>query len=114
MNRPIHIPLRNESSDRNFVVCGQCHQELTDGAAGTHVCEPREEDYPGQNDEIRRERLVRSAVEAADRILCDGADGSVEEINWLTSQVALRFAEKVNCAMAAALRAREIRERVKP
>lgn len=69
------------------------------------------EDYPGQADEIRRDRLVRKAIDAADGIICEGADGSVEEINFLTSRVALAFHDKVHCAITAALRAKEMKER---
>lgn len=68
-----------------------------------------------QNDwmkvEARREQAVRNAVMAADRIILDASDGSVEEINYLTGQVALRFAEKVNTALGSALRRKELMER---
>ena len=43
--------------------------------------------------EMRRQQLIEKAVMAADMIITDGGDG-VEEINFLTSELALRFAEK--------------------
>lgn len=38
--------------------------------------------------ERERREIVRKAVEAADRLILDGSDGSVEETNYLTSEVA--------------------------
>lgn len=70
-----------------------------------------EEDYPGQADEFRRQELIRKAVQAADRIICDGADGSVEEINWLTVKVAEAFVQKTVIAASSALMRKEMMER---
>lgn len=56
-----------------------------------------------QQTEYERHQIVNSAVEEADRILMDNADGSVEELDWLTSEVAKRFVEKVNIALSAEL-----------
>jgi hypothetical protein len=53
--------------------------------------------------ERERKEIVRRAVDAADRIILDGSDGSVEETNWLTSQVARRFVAKVDIACSIAL-----------
>ncbi len=41
-------------------------------------------------EEKRRERqeIIDKAVEAADRIILDGSDGSCEETNYLTAEVA--------------------------
>jgi hypothetical protein len=53
-----------------------------------------DEDYPGQQDEIRRNRLIEEAVKAGDRIILGGCDGSVEETDYLTAAVALKWHEK--------------------
>jgi len=44
--------------------------------------------------ERERNEIIRKAVEAADRIILDGSDGSVEETNYLTAEVARRMLEK--------------------
>jgi hypothetical protein len=54
----------------------------------------QEEDFPGQRREHRREEIIRKAVFVADRIILEGSDGSNEETNFLTAQVAKRFIEK--------------------
>lgn len=53
--------------------------------------------------ERERHEIIDKAVAAADRILMNGSDGSVEETNWLTSQVAKKFVEKVDIACSSAL-----------
>jgi phosphoheptose isomerase len=53
--------------------------------------------------ERERNEIVKRAVEAADRIIMDGSDGSVEETDHLTSEVAQRFNEKVNQSVYAKL-----------
>ena len=42
----------------------------------------------------RRDEIIEEAVEAADRIILDGSDGSVEETDYLTAEVARKFMEK--------------------
>lgn len=44
--------------------------------------------------EYERHQIIQKAVEAADSIILDGSDGSVEETNYLTSEVARKFMEK--------------------
>jgi hypothetical protein len=61
----------------------------------------------GQREYERRE-IIRKAVEAADNIILDGSDGSVEETDWLTSQVAKGFVEKVDMAISAKLTRKEL------
>jgi len=56
-----------------------------------------------QKREQERAQIVSKAVEAADRIILDGSDGSVEETNWLTAEVTRRFGEKVYISIASAL-----------
>ncbi len=41
--------------------------------------------------EHERQEIIRKAVEAADRIIMDGSDGSCEETNFLTAKVAEKF-----------------------
>lgn len=57
------------------------------------------EDYPGQQREIEIEAAIKKAIEAADRIILDASDGSVEETNYLTMRVAEGFADKVACGV---------------
>ena len=63
----------------------------------------REEDYPGQNNDIRREMAIRRAVETADRIIMEAANGSVEELDYLTAAVAKSFCEKTLTASVSKL-----------
>jgi len=44
--------------------------------------------------EYHRHQVVQKAVEVADRIILDSSDGSVEETNYLTGEVARKFMEK--------------------
>ncbi len=44
-----------------------------------------------QQREYERQEIIRKAVEAADRIILDGSDGSCEETNFLTAKVAEKF-----------------------
>jgi len=53
--------------------------------------------------DYERQQIIPKAVEAADRIILDGSDGSVEETDWFTSEVAKKFVEKVGIAMSAKL-----------
>lgn len=49
--------------------------------------------------ERERDDIIRRAVEAADRIIIDGSDGSVEETDFLTVRVAQVFLTKVNTSL---------------
>lgn len=62
-----------------------------------------EEDYPGQKRERERQRIIEQAVSAADTIILDGSNGSVEETDYLTGQVAEKFLYKVCCRLTAQL-----------
>lgn len=53
--------------------------------------------------EARRQEIVRDAVSAADRILMARSDGSNEELNFLTGQVARIFLEKACLPHVSAL-----------
>ena len=54
-----------------------------------------DEDYPGQQNDSRRLKIINHAVEAADRIIMEGSNGDTEETDYLTGIVAQRFMEKV-------------------
>jgi hypothetical protein len=74
------------------------------------------EDYAGQLDERRRVDLVKRAVEAADRIIMDGAEfGALDchEIDYLTSAVAHAFMQKVHGRLMANLNSAELRRRMR-
>mgnify|MGYP001596234040 CR=1 FL=1 len=47
-----------------------------------------------QRVEMRRDQAVRAALEAADRIVCNASDGSLEETYYLTAQVAQKMIER--------------------
>ena len=47
-----------------------------------------------QQREYERQEIIRKAVEAADRIILDGSDGSEEETNFLTAKVAEKILER--------------------
>jgi hypothetical protein len=53
-----------------------------------------EDDAPIDKATARRELLIQIAVDAADSILMGFAEGSVEELNYLTKEMALKWAEK--------------------
>ena len=53
--------------------------------------------------ERERSQIISKAVRAADYIILEGSDGSCEETNWLTCEVAKRFVEKVNIALSGDL-----------
>ncbi|GAI93963.1 unnamed protein product, partial [marine sediment metagenome] len=44
--------------------------------------------------EREREEIIKKAVEAADRIILDGSDGSEAETNFLTARVAEKLLER--------------------
>jgi hypothetical protein len=54
-----------------------------------------EEDFPGQKAEHRRQVIVRYTVDAAQNLIDEGSDGSVEETEYLTSRVASEFVKRV-------------------
>jgi len=47
-----------------------------------------------QQRDYERHQIIQKAVEAADRIILEGSDGSVEETNYLTSEVARGFMDR--------------------
>jgi len=47
-----------------------------------------------QQIEYHRQQVVEKAMEAADRIILVGSDGSCEETNYLTAKVAVKMMER--------------------
>jgi hypothetical protein len=47
-----------------------------------------------QKREMRRQEIIDKAVQAADQIIMEGSDGSEEETNFLTAEVARNLMEK--------------------
>lgn len=71
----------------------ELHQKL----AEIELCR-EDEDFPGQTDEMRRHAVVQIASAAADEIIMAGADGTPEEIDYLTSAVAQMINNRVHQA----------------
>lgn len=44
--------------------------------------------------EYERNQIIEKAVRAADHIILEGSDGSIEETNYLTSEVAKKFMDR--------------------
>jgi hypothetical protein len=63
---------------------------------------------PWQERDYRRQLLVERAVGSADRIIMEGADGSTEELNYLTAQVAEAFMKKALMPLATAMLKRDL------
>lgn len=59
----------------------------------------------------RRQKIIEMAAETADRIIMEHSNGSVEETDYLTSSVALKFVSKAHLAISSRLTRLEIRER---
>lgn len=62
-----------------------------------------EEEWPGFRAEYVREQAIKLAVELADSVIMEASDGSVEDTNNLTAQVAKAFVDKVCIATQSAL-----------
>jgi len=56
-----------------------------------------------QQIEYRRQQIIEAAVSKADYILMENADGSVEELNYLTAKVAEKFMQKALNPFSAAM-----------
>jgi hypothetical protein len=89
--------------------CLHCNQPLSDEmVCRTEKCylEGHDQSDPSDFDTLqqyRRQRIIEDAVRAADRILMDGSNGSVEETDWLTTMFANKYSEKVLYAANARL-----------
>lgn len=63
-----------------------------------------------QQREYERQEIIRKAVEAADRIIMDGSDGTNVEADFLTAEVAKKFIEKALHPFDRNMLAEELRE----
>jgi hypothetical protein len=63
--------------------------------------------------EYERHQALDRAVQAADRMIVDAADGDTDVLLLLTAQLARRFAEKVEIMASSAVMRRDLLERVK-
>jgi hypothetical protein len=70
-----------------------------------------EEDFPGQRDEMRLHDAIEKAVDAADKIILEASDGSVEETDYLTVSLADAFVEKVAATLRSKLRKYDMHRR---
>lgn len=66
------------------------------------------EDFQGERREAQRRFIVEAAVSAADRIILRYTDGSVEELEFFTAQVANEFFSKVVQGTQLALLRKEL------
>lgn len=72
-----------------------------------------EENYPGEHRDIERQQIIEKAAEAADRIIMDGSDGSVEETDYLTAKVADRLLGHLMTRVSSNLLRRDFEKRTK-
>lgn len=61
-----------------------------------------------QQREMKRDLAISAAVAAADHILCEATDGSGEELDYMTSAVALKFVEKTHMRNSTKVLARDL------
>ena len=66
------------------------------------------EDREGR--EIQRHQAIEDAVNAADHIIMTFSDGSNEETNYLTAEVACRFCEKAFIPFTSALWKKDLQD----
>ena len=60
--------------------------------------------------DYERSHIVGEAVDAADRIILDGSDGSTEETNYLTSEVAAKLVAKALLPLSTAILRRDLED----
>ena len=60
--------------------------------------------------DARRNKIIENTVNAADRIILDGSDGSEEETNFLTMRVAEEFIRKALHPFKAKMLSKDIKE----
>lgn len=94
------------------VCCIHCHKLLENWACSNPkcllACIDQYPDDLAMCRDYRQRKIVELAVSAADRVIMDNTDGSVEETNWLTSSVAMKFVEKTHCSLSSQLLRKEI------
>ena len=67
-----------------------------------------DDDLPLGKANTRQELLIQAAIDAADSILMGFTDGSIEELNYLTGELASKWAEKAAQARRSAMLGLEI------
>ena len=67
-----------------------------------------DDDLPLGKANTRRELLIQAAIDAADSILMGFTDGSIEELNYLTGELASKWEEKAAQARRSAMLGLEI------
>ena len=70
-----------------------------------------EEDYPGQNDGIRRNQIIQQAVESVNRIILDGSEGSAEETDYLTGAITMKLMSMIHGRLSSQLLAYDFKRR---
>ena len=65
-----------------------------------------------QDVEICRQDALNKAVQAADRIICDAGCHDRDELLLLTTLVAKRFIEKVECMISANMHRKQLMARM--
>lgn len=82
---------------------------IADAENGVKTIELPAEDAPDKEEDAqarrdwRRQQAIEKAVSAADRIIMNATDGSVEELNYLTAMVANKWAQKACQPMVSAI-----------
>lgn len=71
------------------------------------AAEQIEENFPGERDDYRRQRIVKLAVQTADSIIM-ASPGSTEELDFLTAEVAEAFLQKVSASIRSKLQRKEL------
>lgn len=61
------------------------------------------------SNEYRRQKAIEDAVRVGDRVIMEASMGSVEETDYLTAMVAMRWMEKVTIAVQSRLLVQELR-----
>lgn len=58
--------------------------------------------------EYHRNKVIKEAVGKADRVILDGSDGSVEETNFITAEVAKAFMNKAMIPFNSAMTKKDL------
>ena len=63
-----------------------------------------------QERDVRRDKIIDDAVKAADTIILNGSDGSTEETDYLTGEVARKLMEKALHPFSRNLLSKDMKE----
>lgn len=70
-----------------------------------------EEDYPGQNYDVRRQKAIEEAVRKVMHVILEASDGSVEESNYLEAEIGLKIIEQVVSRISSQLLCKDLEKR---